>query len=72
MNPEMRRFVGDLTSKGVRWVPIVDPAIKVDKGYEPYDVGIQGEEEEDCYKEYAQLRLGRVTEVVKMNGSERA
>ncbi|KAL4423393.1 hypothetical protein ABPG77_004324 [Micractinium sp. CCAP 211/92] len=39
--PEMQRFVADLHSRGQRWVPIVDPGIKVDPGYAPYDEGIK-------------------------------
>ncbi|KAL4448263.1 hypothetical protein ABPG75_005482 [Micractinium tetrahymenae] len=38
---EMQRFVADLHSKGQRWVPIVDPGIKVDPGYAPYDEGLK-------------------------------
>lgn len=39
--PEMQRFVADLHSRGQKWVPIVDPGIKVDVGYAPYDEGLK-------------------------------
>jgi alpha-glucosidase (family GH31 glycosyl hydrolase) len=37
--PEMQRFVEQLHQNDQRWVPIVDPGIKVDPGYAPYDEG---------------------------------
>lgn len=30
--PEMQRFVADLGVRGIKWVPIVDPGIKVEQG----------------------------------------
>ncbi|GAB4817380.1 hypothetical protein N2152v2_004426 [Parachlorella kessleri] len=39
--PEMQRFVAKLHDQGQKWVPIVDPGIKVDKGYVPYDRGLE-------------------------------
>lgn len=37
----MRSFVDQLHEDGQRWVPIIDPGIKVDPGYPAYDEGIQ-------------------------------
>lgn len=39
--PEMQRFVSELHSKGQKWVPIVDPGIKVEPGYPAYDDGLR-------------------------------
>ena len=38
---EMQRFVRNLTAKGQYWVPIVDPGIKIQKGYAPYEMGLK-------------------------------
>lgn len=37
---QVRDLVGHLHSSGRRWVPIVDPGIKVERGYAPYDDGL--------------------------------
>ena len=37
----MKAFVQKLHGRGQKWVPIVDPGIKVESGYYPYDLGIQ-------------------------------
>lgn len=37
--PAVQRFVAGLDAKGQKWVPIVDPGIKVEPGYEPYETG---------------------------------
>jgi alpha-glucosidase (family GH31 glycosyl hydrolase) len=38
---KVQKFVGDLHKNHQRYVLIVDPAIKVEKGYEPYEDGIK-------------------------------
>ena len=38
--PKMAAFLSDLHARGRRWVPIVDPGIKVDPGYPAYDSGV--------------------------------
>ena len=35
--PELAAFLQQLRERGQRWVPIVDPGIKVDPGYPAYD-----------------------------------
>lgn len=37
----MQDFVEDLHNKSMRYVVIVDPGIKVEKGYEAYDRGVR-------------------------------
>lgn len=39
--PEMQLFSANLVKRGLKWVPIIDPGIKVEKGYEAYEVGVQ-------------------------------
>ena len=36
----MQEFVGQLHANKQKWVPIVDPGIKMDPGYPAYDKGI--------------------------------
>lgn len=38
---EMRKFVQKLHSRGQYWVPILDPAVSVDAGYQTYLTGTQ-------------------------------
>ena len=38
--PKMSKFLADLHAKGQKWVPIVDPGVKIDPGYPAYDAGI--------------------------------
>lgn len=38
--PRMQAFLRRLHRRGLRWVPIVDPGIKVEPGYPAYDEGI--------------------------------
>ena len=38
---EMQRFSADLIRRGQKWVPIVDPGIKIEHGYEPYEIGLK-------------------------------
>eukprot|EP00892_Ulva_mutabilis_P001883 jgi/Ulvmu1/11696/UM008_0106.1 len=38
--PRMRAFLRRLHAAGRRWVPIVDPGVKVDAGYPAYDAGL--------------------------------
>jgi len=40
---EMTSFVNELHSKGMHFVPIVDPGIMVEKGYASYDEGIKSD-----------------------------
>ncbi|KAL5484357.1 hypothetical protein EMCRGX_G020837 [Ephydatia muelleri] len=39
--PEVQNFVEHLHRRGMRYVVILDPAIKIDHGYEPYDDGLK-------------------------------
>lgn len=39
--PEMQRFAATLATRGQKWMPIVDPGIKVEAGYPPYEMGMQ-------------------------------
>ena len=39
--PAVRKFVAALGAAGRRWVPILDPGIRVDPGYSAYDAGMQ-------------------------------
>jgi len=39
--PQMQALVTKLHDAGQRWVPIIDPGIKVDPGYPAYDIGIR-------------------------------
>jgi len=44
MSPDcLQEFVASLHEKGMRYVVIVDPGIKVDSGYPAYDRGIQAD-----------------------------
>jgi alpha-D-xyloside xylohydrolase len=38
--PKVRAFVAALAAAGRRWVPILDPGIKIDPGYAAYDAGV--------------------------------
>ena len=38
--PEVRKFIGELHSRGQKYVLIVDPGIKIDKGLKSYDEGV--------------------------------
>lgn len=40
--PRMRAFLRRLRASGRRWVPIVDPGVKIDAGYPAYDEGVKG------------------------------
>ena len=40
--PRMRAFLCRLHAAGRRWVPILDPGVKVDPGYPAYDAGLAG------------------------------
>lgn len=37
---EMQRFVSALVMKGMKWIPIIDPGIKVEPGYLAYEKGL--------------------------------
>lgn len=37
----LQRFIGQLHQNGQRWVPIVDPGIKVERGYPAYEEGLK-------------------------------
>eukprot|EP00731_Ephydatia_muelleri_P032278 Em0023g785a len=39
--PEVQNFVEHLHRRGMRYVVILDPAIKIEHGYEPYDDGLK-------------------------------
>ncbi|GMH45019.1 hypothetical protein BSKO_12976 [Bryopsis sp. KO-2023] len=39
--PKVTAFLKKLKSKGQKWVPIVDPGIKIDRGYPAYDNGLK-------------------------------
>lgn len=41
--PKMDSFLERLHSRRQRWVPIVDPGIKIDPGYPAYDTGMAGD-----------------------------
>jgi len=41
--PDPQKMISDLQAQGIRTVCIVDAHPKVEKGYEPYDTGIEGD-----------------------------
>ena len=49
--PDMKKLTEDLSDIGIRLVTIMDPGVKVEKGYEVYDTGVE--------KGYFALEIGR-------------
>lgn len=41
--PDPEKMISDLRKQGIRTICIVDPHPKVEKGYAPYDMGMEGE-----------------------------
>ncbi|MCF2667466.1 glycoside hydrolase family 31 protein [Faecalicatena contorta] len=39
--PDMKKLTDDLSDMGIRLVTIMDPGVKVEKGYEVYDTGVE-------------------------------
>jgi alpha-glucosidase len=40
--PELKKTLTTLKERGIRVIPIIDPGVKVEKGYEVYESGLQG------------------------------